>query len=482
MLAAVASAAVLAMLPWGAAAAQGTTAPAPQRCVIEFQGSQGGRVTRTTSTKLPSGKYNVFVGGGFIGDCQGRDMTLRSDSAEYYGDQDLLYLIANVHYAEPRARVDADHMTYWMNEEHIRAEGNVVAVLASGTTMRGPVADYYRVAPGIRTQAMLVATGQPHLGLVQLDSVTQRPTDTVHVVAQRITSVADSLVYAGGAVRLTRPELVATGDSAFVDQGTGRARLLLRPRVEARRTRPFTLTGGVIDVFSRDRVVNRVVATPRGHVTSQDVQLFADSIDLRVRANELERAMAWGPGRARALSPDQEILADSIDAHLPGQRLREMIAVGRAYASALPDTAVIHTTERDWMRGDTIVALFDTTAARDTSHTPPLRALTAVTDARALYHLQGRTRGDPRPAVNYVRGRAIDIAFADRQVRTVTVRDSASGIYLEPADSAARRGASGSGAAKPAASRPVPAPRLPPAGGAAPAERPRGAAPRKRAG
>ncbi|MEO9251416.1 MAG: hypothetical protein ABI322_10355, partial [Gemmatimonadaceae bacterium] len=280
------------------------------KCVIEYQGTAGG-VTPSNFVKLPSGKYNAYIGGGFIGDCQGQNVTLKSDSAEYYGDQSLMYLIGNVHYVDPRAKVDADHMTYWMDEEHIRAEGKVYAVLASGTTMRGPVADYYRAVRPIRTEAILVSTGRPKLKVVQRDTLTGKPSDTVDVVADRITSVADSLVYAGGDVRITRPELFATGDSAFMDQGSGIARLMRKPTVEARRSRPFTLTGGVIDVFSKNRLVNRVVATPNGHATSQDLELYADSVDLRVHNNELERAMAWGKTRAHATSPDRDILADS---------------------------------------------------------------------------------------------------------------------------------------------------------------------------
>lgn len=416
------------------------------KCIIDFEGSTADRVTRINSEKLPSGKYNAYVGGGFIGHCRGQDVTLRSDSAEYYGDQSLLYLIDNVHYAEPRAKVDAQHMTYWIAEEHIRAEGEVYAVLASGTTMRGPIADYYRAAPPIRTEAMLVATGQPHLSLVQRDSLTGRPSDTVRVVAARITTVADSLVYAGGDVHITRPDLLATGDSAFVDQGTGRARLMIKPTVEARQSRPFTLTGGVIDVFSQNRLVNRVVASPEGHATSQDLQLYADSVDLRVNNNALERAMAWGKSRAHALAPDRDIVADSIDALLPGQRIREIHAVGSAYATSIPDTAVVHTAERDWIRGDTLVATFDSVSRSDTSHTPPIKRIVARSGARAMYHIKstdkkgankkGADGAKSRAGLNYVVGRDIDIAFQDRAVQTVTVIDRASGLFLEPVDSA----------------------------------------------
>jgi len=474
VLALVATFAALASLPSGRAARAQAGPPVPGgRCIIDFEGSQGGRITRTNLIKLPSGKYNAYIGGGFLGHCRGQDVTLQSDSAEYYGDQSLLYLITNVHYSEPRAKVDADHITYWMDEEHLRAEGSVHAVMASGTVMNGPVADYYRAVPRVRTQALLVATGRPVIDAVETDSLTGKASDTVHVVADRITNIADSITYAGGDVHLTRPDLLATGDSAYVNQGTGLARLMIKPTVEARRDHPFTLTGGVIDVYSQNRQVNRVVATPNGHATSQDIQLFADSVDMRVSANQLQRAMAWGKTRARATSPDRDILADSIDAHLPGQRLEQIRAIGAVYATSIPDTTVIHTKERDWIRGDTLIATFDTTQAartrstvaaaappratpgvarppagttgaqvsasapRDTTGRPVVKLVVARNRASALYHVKPANAKETRPGLNYVKGRVIDIAFDSGSVSTVTVLDQAAGMYMEPADTSA---------------------------------------------
>ena len=421
------------------------------KCVIEYKASPAGTM-RTNLNKLPTGKYNVYVGGGWIANCQGQDVTLISDSAEYYGDQRLMYLIGKVHYKDSRAKVDADHMTYWMDEEHIRAEGNVYAVMASGTTMRGPVADYYRAVKPIRTEAILVSTGRPTLKVVQTDTLTGKPGDTVDVVADRITSVADSLVYAGGDVRITRPELFATGDSAFMDKGSGTARLMRKPTVEARRSRPFTLTGGVIDVFSRNRLVNRVVATPNGHAASQDLQLYADSVDLRVHNNELERAMAWGKTRAHAISPDRDILADSIDALLPNQRIHQIRAVGKAYATSIPDSATVKTADRDWMRGDTLIATFDSVARGDTAHTPPIKTIIAREHAHAYYHVKNESAKD-RPGVNYVTGRDIDISFLNGGVDTVKVRDKASGVYVEAVDTTVK--AKPTTAKTPAAPRPI---------------------------
>ncbi len=414
------------------ALAQGAGPQPGSRCVIDFEGSPSG-TTRLHSLSLPSGQRNTYVGGGFVGKCHGQDVTLRSDSAEYYGDMNLMYLIANVHYVDSRAKVDADHMTYWMDEEHIRAEGNVYSVLASGTTMRGPVADYYRAVRPIRTEAILVSTGRPKLRVVDRDTLTGKPGDTVDVVADRITSIADSLVYAGGDVRITRPQLFATGDSAFMDKGSGLARLMRKPTVEARRARPFTLTGGVIDVFSKNRLVNRVVATPSGHATSQDLQLYADSVDLRVRNNELERAMAWGKSGAHATSPDRDIVADSIDALLPNQRIHQIRSVGNAFATSIPDSATMTTKDRDWIRGDTLIATFDSVSRADSAHTPPVKTIIARNHARAYYHVKNASEKN-RPGVNYVTGKDIDINFLDGGVDTVKVRDKASGIYMEAVD------------------------------------------------
>ncbi len=420
----------------GACVAQSASAqragPAPGRCIIQIEGSTAG-TTRFNSLKLPSGERNTYVGGGSIARCEGQNVTLISDSTEYYGDQRLMYLIGNVHYSDQRAKVDADHMTYWMEEEHLRAEGNVYAVMTSGSTMRGPVADYYRAVAPIRTAAILVSTGRPKLKVVQADTLTGKPSDTVDVVADRITSVADSLVYAGGDVRITRPQLFATGDSAFMDQGSGRARLMKKPTIEARRSRPFTLTGGVIDVFSTNRLVNRVVATPDGHATSQDLQLYADSVDLRVHDNELERAMAWGKTRAHAKSPDRDIVADSIDALLPHQRIHQIRSVGKAYATSIPDTATMQTSDRDWIRGDTLIATFDSVSRSDSARTPPVKTIFARTNARAYYHIKNDKFKD-RPGVNYVTGRDIDLDFRNGGIDTVKVRDKASGVDVEAMD------------------------------------------------
>lgn len=412
------------------ASSSGGAQEIPRSCDLVFPNTPG--VTTLTSTKLPNGEYNTFLGRGIVAHCRGQGNTLIADSAEYYQSEGRLFLIGHVHYDEPRATVTSNTMTYYQNEDRLHAEGNVVAVLSNGSVLRGPSADYWRSTP-TRPQARLSAPGRPRVTLVQRDTTGRgRPPDTANVVANTINMVGDSLVYASGRVEITRPDLLATGDSAFLDGGTDFARLMREPSVRGKGNRSFTLTGGIIDVYSHNRQVERVVATPNGHALSQDLELVADSIDLRVQANLLQRAIAWGKTRAHAVSPEREIISDSIDVMMPGQRMREVRALRNAYAESNPDSGVV-STQRDWLRGDTIVAHFDSIPPTDTVSKPKIREIVAEGHARSYYQMKSSHGPADKPTINYVSGRIIDILFEDRKVATVTVTDKASGVLVEPA-------------------------------------------------
>jgi lipopolysaccharide export system protein LptA len=400
-----------------------------RQCLLQYETSTGN--TRTNAQRTPSGQYNFFQGGGVTYHCEGQDNTLQADSAEYYGDQRVLYLIGNVHYTEPRAKVDSERMTYFQIEDRIRAEGNVNVRTQNGTTIRGPLMDYYRVTPG-RPLAKTIATGRPKMVIPQREAPGERP-EPVDVVSNTLVAEGDNLVYASGNVEITRPDLIAKGDSVFLDGQREFARLMRTPSVQSRKGTPFTLTGGVIDLYSRNRNLERVVATPTGHVLSQDLELLADSVDLRVSQNQLNRVIAWGrKTRATALSPDRRVVADSIDALMPGQRLREVRAIGKAYANSIPDTSRVVSTERDWMRGDSVFAEFDSIAPGDTTSKPQAKRIVATGDASSFYQLAANAGPKGPPNINYVRGRIITVTFANKVVDNVDVVDQASGVYLEP--------------------------------------------------
>ena len=426
--------------------------------------------TTTLAIKLPSGQYNSYYGRGIRGKCTNTDQRLSGDSLEAMGDAKAYVIVGHGHYEEKRVRLDADRIYYFQSEERVLAEGNVVAVTEKGTTMRGPRAEYFRAAVGLRNESRLLATGRPVTRLSPHDAG-GGGTDTVEVIADRVTEVADSLLYAGGSVIITRPDLVANSDSATMNGGTEWARLDGRPRIEGRGQSVFTLVGRRVDLWSRDRKLERVLSADSAKATSEDVTLASDTIDLRLTDQKLSRAYAWGVSRARAKATDRDIVADSIDVDMPGQVLRELRALRGAYASSRTDSSKFISTEDDWLRGDTIVASFDSVrAAGDSAAKPVIRVINAAGAAASFYQVASAQGARAAPNLNYVKGKAITVNFgADRAVSRVTVREQASGIYLERIpDDSLKTDSTAAGAAKAAktdTTRPATTPvRTPPSG------------------
>jgi hypothetical protein len=221
--------------------------------------------------------------------------------------------------------------------------------------------------------------------------------------------------------------------------------------------RPFTLEGLTIDIYSRDRLVERVVSNDSAQAVSDDMTLSADTIDLRVRDNKLQHAYAWGVGGARSVSPGRDISADSLDIDMPDQRIREVRALRDAYAETAVDSTRMKSTERDWIRGDTIIAQFDTAATTDTASRPRIRQLRATHEASSFYQVPSKRGASAPPSINYVRGREIVVAFANGQVLSVAVVDKAVGVMVEPAADTAAAPA-GRPAAAPATPQPTPPP------------------------
>ena len=398
-------------------------------------------------------QQNTFTGGGVVVRCPAKRITLRADSLESYGAERRIFLVGNVDYNEPRLKLTSDQLTYFVPDERILAVGRVNTTLPSGSKLVGPQAEYRRAAPRLRTVSEMTAIGRPSVTLVEgptagRDSATSRR-DTARpptvVIANTLFVRGDSLIYGSGQVDIRRPDLTAAGDSVFLDSGREFMRLLRSPRIESTRDRPYRLSGQVIDVHSRNRQLERVVAKGNGSAVSDDMTLKADTIDLRVASDLLQSAVAWGPTGARAVSPTQTITADSITADMPGQRVRTVTASRRAYAEAQPDTLRVRTTEKDWLRGDTIVARFDTAASapRDTARQPEIKQLVARGNAKSLYHLAPADSAARVPAINYVTGEVITIAFDSQRVTRVTVAGQRAGVYLEPADTASATPRSG---------------------------------------
>ena len=433
---------------------------APRTCDLELHNYDS---TTTLAIKMPSGEYNSFYGRGVRGRCTNTDQRLAGDSLEAIGDTRSYTIIGNAHYTEKRVTLDADRIYYYQVEERVVAEGNVVATTDKGTNLRGPRAEYFRAIPGSRPLSRLVATGRPVTRLSPADAGGGTK-DTVELVADQMVSVGDSLMYAGGSVVITRPDLKAVSDSATMDAGTEWSRLTGRPRVDGLGESKFSLVGRQIDMWSKQRKLERVVSADSARAVSDEVTLASDTIDLRLVDQQLSRAFAWGKSRARAHATDRDIVADSIDVLMPGQVLQELRALRGASATSRTDSTRFVSTENDWLKGDTIVATFDTVrAVGDSAAKAAIKSILAVGSAASFYQVASSQGARAAPNLNYVKGKAITVAFgADRTVGTVSVREKASGVYLElePSDSlktdtSTTPAAGAAGRAKPASAKPA---------------------------
>jgi lipopolysaccharide export system protein LptA len=462
------------------------------RCNIEMRPANDS-LRMTTTASSPNGPRNVFVGGRVEARCVNQDVRLLADSAEWYQQAQVLYLIGNVKYSEPRVKVSSDQMNYFQADERLLATGNVEATLPSGSVMRGPQATYYRAVRGLRPQARLEAVQRPRLWLSQRDS-TGRSDEPVQITANQITTDNDSVVYAGGKVEITRSDLDARSDSAFLDSGNEFARLMISPVIIGKGERGYTLRGRQVELYTRNRLVQRVLAQAEARATSEDLLLTSDTIDLRVDKNRAQAAYVWGASRARAVSPDRDLIADSLAVRMPDQQLREVRAFRKAVATTLPDTAKVRSGEKDWLKGDTIFAFFDSTSvrtvratsavgtistpvapdgqkvgsptttappkppantrrrsARDSVVAPPvsiatsdstqrdssagkprLRELQSRGNASARYQVPAQGMPPERPALNYSRGDRINVLMDSAGVAEVQIDEHAVGLYLEP--------------------------------------------------
>ncbi len=419
-------------------------------CEIVITGViRGADTTRFRSITSGAGGRNTYVGGVVDATCEGQGNRLLADSAEHFADQGLLILYHNVRYSEPRVRINSDKMFYYTDEERLVAEGNVRGVSASGTRFSGPQMEYFREKAGMRDLPYWIATGRPTMRMSPTESGAAPGTsaDSLDLTANRIYSLNDSLVWASGRVIIERSDMRALADSATLDNGIEFARLLRGPSISGKGERAFTLVGTVIDMWSKERELERVLSSGDAKATTDSLVLTSDTIDLRIVEQQMDRVYTWGR-RSRAVSAQQDIESDSMDIRMPAQKLERVHAIGRAIAYSVVDTARVVSIERDWIAGDTIDAQFETvdaprdsaaiaTASGTTDSTgvrtqTRMREVTASGAARAFYQLPqaGGARGAPN--LSYNRGRVITVHFDDGEMSTVTVSEKASGLYLEP--------------------------------------------------
>lgn len=391
--------------------------------------------TRFTFTRLADSSTNIMVGGGFEGHCEGEKNNVRADSAEYYETSGYLNLFGNVTYEEkPEFRVTSNHATYFLNEGKLYADGNVVATqLKTGSTFTGPIIEYFRIMPDVRTRSRLRAPNNPLVLMMQKDS-TGKDLPPVRVSASEMQDNGDSVLHAWGNVAIQRSDIQGRGDSASFDNAKGIARLIRGANIQSMsKDQPFTLTADTIDMFTTDSVLDRVFAKHTARAKQSDMNMSAERLDIRLVDRKINRAYAFGTGRAKTDTKDRSLEADSIDIVIPNQLLKELRAFGTAIVISKPDSTKIKSDENDVLKANVIIAEFDSVrGAKDTTAKVQISRVTANGEASSKVQIASRQGPSFPPAINYIRGKHLIVTFDSGQVKEIAVDSSASGQYFEP--------------------------------------------------
>jgi hypothetical protein len=306
------------------------------------------------------------------------------------------------------------------------------------------------VVPGVRETLEMYAVGRPKLRYAEADTGSAgHAAEPYLIVADRVRFKGNDRIFAGGKVTVDRSDFAARADSMRLDTGAGSDGTLVggEPILRGLGADSFRLSGRRIDLKLRQRELSRVVANGGAHAVNRDWDLVADTIALDLNQRKLERTLAWGKAtRPYAVSPSYAMRADSLALDSPGQLLKEVRGFGKAWLGGTVDSAV---KDRDWMRGDTVIARF---AAADSAGKQ--RAVLSSIEARVgaqSYHLERNASAPRRPSINYARGDAITVTMSpppDSGVQRVDIRGKVDGIQLEAgsdstapaADSARTRG------------------------------------------
>jgi hypothetical protein len=409
------------------AAAPAASAQAQDRCTLQIDNvdRQGIAVETTEGT-------NYFAGGNVRLSCRGTKIRMRSDSVAAYAGN-IVHFIGRVHYEDSTLVMDADRGTYYRSSEQWEARGRVkTRNLKSGSTLTGPSLDYFRVVQGVRDTAEMYAVSRPQIEYVSKDSAGQA-TEPYVIVADRVRTRGDDLLWAGGKVTVDRSDFATRSDSLRLDTGPANAGTLLgtRPELKGVGADTFDLVGGRIDFKLDDRELTYLLAVDSARAVQREWTLVADTVALDVNHRKVDLTLAWGDSlRAHARSPRREIRADSLALDSPGGALTEARAFGRAWLGGDVDSA---SAERDWLAGDTVVAQFETRDSAGSSRAV-LTSIRAAGAARSLT-IEAQETGPKQPTINYARGDAIVVTMkrdGTEDVDQVRIRGSVDGVQIEP--------------------------------------------------
>jgi len=365
-----------------------------KRCRLDIIQVQRQGVQVTVSDKVE----NYFAGGDVQLRCRGENVKIWTDSiASYQGS--VVQFIGNFRYEDETAKVTSDFGTYYKNDERWEARGNVIYLnLKDNSQLRGPSVNYYRKIKGTRELEEAFAEQRPTLTVASRDSA-GRAAEPYIVIADRVRTRGQDLMWAGGTVTIDRSDLRGRGDSLQLDTGkAGTGALIGHASIRRAAQDSFALAGKQIDLGLVKKELTSVTGRDSATLRSKDLDLSSDVIRLRLESSKVTQTLAWGAKRRpEALADDYQVRSDSLAVDTPQEALKELRAFGKAWVGFRPDSAQ---GERDWLAGEKIVAQFE--------QQPPgakqkslLKTLEARDSARSFYRIASNNAADKRPSISY---------------------------------------------------------------------------------
>ncbi|MGH7657559.1 MAG: hypothetical protein ACREL6_04935, partial [Gemmatimonadales bacterium] len=239
---------------------------------------------------------NYYAGGNVILGCAGRPIRMNSDSiASYGGALGIVQFIGDVTYQDSTIVMTADNGTYHRQGERWEARGNVVTRnLETGSTLEGPMLDYYRVLKGTRDTSEMYAQGRPVIHYIPVDSA-GRAEEAYVIVADRVRMKGNDRIWTAGRTTINRSDFAASADSMRLDTGAGQDGTLIgNPVMRGFGADTFDLRGNRIDLQLDRQELDYVVAKGNAHAVGTDIDLTADTIALDIEQEELKQTLAWG--------------------------------------------------------------------------------------------------------------------------------------------------------------------------------------------
>ncbi|HEX7025073.1 MAG TPA: hypothetical protein VF187_09685 [Gemmatimonadales bacterium] len=400
-----------------------------RRCQLEVQNVDREGVSTSI---LGTSTTNYFAGGNVRLKCRGQNVRIWADSIASYGGT-LVQFIGSFRYEDESARVSSDFGTYYREAERWEARGNVhYRGVRDDSELRGPMADYLRPLRGVRELAELFADQRPTLKLSAQDSA-GRASEPYTVVGDRIRMRGEELMWAGGSVTIDRTDLRGRSDSLQLDSGKGSAGALIgRASIRREGADSFALAGKRIDLALEKKELSGVTGRDSATLTSENLDLTAATIHLRLQARKVIQTLAWGTSpRPSALADDYEVRGDSLAVDTPAEQIRELRSFRRAWVGFRPDSAK---GERDWLAGDAIVASFDEVTGSKGKKSM-LRRLQSEQSASAFYRVNKAGAPGGRPSINYSRADRIVLTLSGTdslKVEKVEMTGKVDGVQLEP--------------------------------------------------